>query len=84
MIMMTMLTTKKSLCGEFGSLYNLKKARHFFWHMTLHRLVTDTSEIKYIIAALGISELAKSNTATQNVSVCERYTCHVHALQNVV
>jgi len=72
MIMMTMTTTTttKSLGrgggGLGGGLVGLKTIRQVFWHMTLHRLVTDISELKYIIAALRISKLAKRYTATQN------------------
>jgi len=70
--------------GLGGSLYDLKTTRQFFCHMTPYRLVTGISEMKYIIAALGISKLAESYTATENISVCERYLCHVRALKNVV
>ena len=88
MIMMTMMmtttTTTKSLGWGLGSsLYDLKTTHQVFWHMTLHRLVTDISEMKYIIAALGISKLAKRYTATRNLSVCERYMCYVRALKNI-
>ena len=71
MMVMTTTTTTNSLGWGLGdSLYDLK--RHVC-HMTLHRLVTDISDMKYIIAALGISKHAKRYTATQNVSVCGRY-----------
>ena len=65
-------------------LYDLKTTRQVFWHMTAHRLVTDISEMKYIIAALWISKFAKIYTATENVSVSECYMCSVRALKTVL